>query len=43
VYRFFDDKEAIAEALALRYWRDFDENRLTPERYPRMHRVIRIG
>jgi AcrR family transcriptional regulator len=25
VYRFFDDKEAIAEALAVRYWRDFDE------------------
>jgi AcrR family transcriptional regulator len=25
VYRFFDDKEAIAEALAVRYWRDFDD------------------
>jgi AcrR family transcriptional regulator len=25
VYRFFDDKGAIAEALAVRYWRDFDE------------------
>jgi AcrR family transcriptional regulator len=25
VYRFFDDKEAIAEALAIRYWRDFDD------------------
>ena len=25
VYRFFDDKEAIVEALAIRYWRDFDD------------------
>src|SRR5437764_768387 len=25
VYRFFDDKEAIVEALAVRYWRDFDD------------------
>lgn len=25
VYRFFGDKEAIAEALAVRYWRDFDD------------------
>jgi AcrR family transcriptional regulator len=25
VYRFFDGKEAIAEALAVRYWRDFDD------------------
>jgi AcrR family transcriptional regulator len=25
VYRFFDDKHAIAEALAVRYWRDFDD------------------
>jgi AcrR family transcriptional regulator len=24
VYRFFDDKEAIAEALAVRYWREFE-------------------
>jgi len=25
VYRFFDDKESIVEALAIRYWRDFDD------------------
>ncbi len=25
VYRFFDDKEAIAEALAAHYWREFEE------------------
>lgn len=25
VYRFFDGKESIAEALAVRYWRDFDD------------------
>ena len=25
VYRFFEDKESIAEALAVRYWRDFDD------------------
>jgi AcrR family transcriptional regulator len=25
VYRFFPDKEAIVEALAVRYWRDFDD------------------
>jgi AcrR family transcriptional regulator len=25
VYRFFGDKEAIVEALAIRYWRDFDD------------------
>ena len=25
VYRFFDDKETIVEALAVRYWRDFDD------------------
>ena len=25
VYRFFEDKEAIVEALAIRYWRDFDD------------------
>ena len=25
VYRFFDDKDAIVEALAVRYWRDFDD------------------
>jgi AcrR family transcriptional regulator len=25
VYRFFDGKEAIVEALAVRYWRDFDD------------------
>src|SRR5437763_537542 len=25
VYRFFDVKEAIVEALAVRYWRDFDD------------------
>src|SRR5437588_4991574 len=25
VYRFFDDKHSIAEALAVRYWRDFDD------------------
>src|SRR5947209_1374897 len=25
VYRFFDDKEAIVEALALRYWGEFEE------------------
>jgi AcrR family transcriptional regulator len=25
VYRFFDDKEAIVEAIAVRYWRDFDD------------------
>jgi AcrR family transcriptional regulator len=25
VYRFFDDKHAIVEALAIRYWRDFDD------------------
>lgn len=25
VYRFFDDKEGIVEALAVRYWRDFDD------------------
>jgi AcrR family transcriptional regulator len=25
VYRFFDDKESIVEALAVRYWRDFDD------------------
>jgi AcrR family transcriptional regulator len=25
VYRFFEDKHAIAEALAVRYWRDFDD------------------
>lgn len=25
VYRFFDGKEAIVEALAIRYWRDFDD------------------
>jgi AcrR family transcriptional regulator len=25
VYRFFDDKQAIVEALAIRYWRDFDD------------------
>jgi AcrR family transcriptional regulator len=25
VYRFFEDKETIVEALALRYWRDFDD------------------
>jgi AcrR family transcriptional regulator len=25
VYRFFDGKEAIAEALAIRYWRDFED------------------
>ena len=25
VYRFFSDKEAIVEALALRYWSDFDD------------------
>src|SRR5579859_7070924 len=24
VYRFFDDKEAIVEALAVRYWDEFD-------------------
>lgn len=25
VYRFFPDKQAIVEALAIRYWRDFDD------------------
>ena len=25
IYRFFDGKEAIVEALAIRYWRDFDD------------------
>jgi AcrR family transcriptional regulator len=25
VYQFFDDKETIVEALAVRYWRDFDD------------------
>lgn len=25
VYRFFDSKESIVEALAVRYWRDFDD------------------
>ncbi len=25
VYRFFDDKESIVEALAIRYWRDFED------------------
>jgi AcrR family transcriptional regulator len=25
VYRFFDDKQAIIEALAIRYWSDFDD------------------
>jgi len=25
IYRFFDDKQSIAEALAVRYWRDFDD------------------
>jgi len=25
VYRFFDDKEAIVEALAVRYWSDFED------------------
>jgi AcrR family transcriptional regulator len=25
VYRFFDGKEAIVEAIAVRYWRDFDD------------------
>lgn len=25
VYRFFDGKQAIVEALAIRYWRDFDD------------------
>jgi AcrR family transcriptional regulator len=25
IYRFFPDKEAIVEALAIRYWRDFED------------------